>query len=921
MKSFYILIALLTVYSASLKGQKHERHIEVHLNHDTFEAMVRQIESQTSYTIYYDAPGLDSLKLTIDMKCPVVSRVLDTALSGTHYRYAIFEQAIFITGDKQIVTSLPSQFSGQRLAQIAHETARFADDPSSRNIVIPTTLENKLYLIGSNTNPGKSSATIAGYIKNAETGEPVSGVAIFINNPRIGALTDIFGFYSLTLPKGRHELNVTAVGLKDTRRQVLLNGNGKLDISVYDQPFSLKEVMISSDKISNIRRTAMGVDKLDIKTIKQVPAVFGEADVLRVVLTLPGVKSVGESSTGFNVRGGSSDQNLILFDEATIFNPSHFFGFFSAINTEVIKDVQLYKSSVPAKYGGRLSSVLELTGREGNKKEFTGTAGVGLLTSRLNIEGPLIKDKTSFILGGRTTYSNWILSLLPHNADYHGAKASFYDVNLHLSHQQNEKNSFYVTGYFSNDKSNLATDTTFQYSNQNFALSWKHTLNNKLYGVLSGGYDQYSYDNYSNYKDDVDYRLKFSIAQTHLKTNFNYYPNARWNISFGAGTIYYKNKPGSLEPYSDLSLVIADILPQEQALESAVFTEHQYDLSGAVRLNAGLRYSLYNYLGPVSVNKYTENLTRNDANIESVDHYKSGKIVKTYCGPEYRLGVRIALSPDLSIKASYNTQRQYIHMLSNTTSLSPTDVWKLSDWNITPQLGRQFSMGLYKNFLSNTIETSVEGYYKKIEDFLDYKSGAVLILNHKIEQDVLPTQGKAYGMEVMIKKLSGKLNGWLSYTYSRTLLKTADSNGINSINGGVYYPANYDKPHDFTLTGNYRFSHRVSFSLNLTYSTGRPITLPVGKYYYAGGQRLLYSERNQYRIPDYFRSDISLNVLGNHKKKQLAHNSWTLGVYNLTGRKNVFSTYFASENKIINGYQLSIFGTAIPFINYNIRIK
>ncbi|KAA8482459.1 TonB-dependent receptor-like protein [Arcticibacter tournemirensis] len=921
MKSFCILITLLTLYAADLKAQEDNRDIVVHLNHDTFQELVRQIESQTSYKVYYDDPGFDSLKTTLNIKYPSLSRVLDTALSGSGCHYAIFEQAVFITKNKQIVTSLPSQFSGKHSSPIAREALQFADEPSAKSIAMPATLENKLYPIGSNTNPGRSTATIAGYIRNAETGEPVSGVAIFINNPKIGTLTDVFGFYSLTLPKGRHELNITAVGLKDTRRQVLLNGNGKLDVSVYDQPFSLKEVVITSDKTSNIRRTAMGVEKLDIKTIKQIPAVFGEADVLRVVLTLPGVKSVGESSTGFNVRGGSTDQNLILFDEATIFNPSHFFGFFSAINPEVIKDVQLYKSSIPAKYGGRLSSVLELTGREGNKKEFTGTAGIGLITSRLNIEGPLIKDKTSFILGGRTTYSNWILNLLPDNADYHGAKASFYDVNLHISHQQNEKNRFYATGYFSNDKSNLATDTTFQYSNQNFALSWKHTLNNKLYGVLSGGYDRYSYDNYSNYKDDVDYRLKFSIGQMHLKTNFNYYPNARWNILFGATTIYYKNKPGSLEPYSDLSLVIADVLPQEQALESAVFADQQYDLTKALTLNAGLRYSFYNYLGPVSVSKYAENLTRNDANIEPVDHYKSGKIVKTYHGPEYRLGVRAAISPDLSIKASYNTQRQYIHMLSNTTSLSPTDVWKLSDWNITPQLGRQFSLGLYRNFLSNTIETSVEGYYKKIEDFLDYKSGAVLILNHKIEQDVLPTQGKAYGMEVMIKKLSGKLNGWLSYTYSRTLLKTADSNGTSSINGGAYYPANYDKPHDFTLIGNYRFSHRVSFSLNLTYSTGRPITLPVGKYYYAGGQRLLYSDRNQYRIPDYFRSDISFNVLGNHKKRQFAHNSWTFGVYNLTGKKNVFSAYFASENKIINGYQLSVFGTAIPFINYNIRIK
>ena len=900
-------------------AQESINKIKVRLENGSLKQLVEQIESQSNYHFYYDDTLSDSLRANASMIDTSVKEILNEVLNETGFHYAVFEQVIFITKDRQILTQLPSQFTGGNKEPAVKDNVQLAADISFKKIPAPAASENKLHTIGRNTGSAKATAVIAGNVRNSETGEPASGVSVFINNPRLGTITNEFGFYSLTLPKGKYELHISAIGLKDTYRQILLQGDGRLDIAVADEPFSLKEVVITTDKASNIRRMQMGIEKLDIKTIKQVPTVFGEADVLRVVLTLPGVKSVGESSTGFNVRGGSVDQNLILFNDATIYNPSHFFGFFSAFNPEVIKDVQLYKSSIPAKYGGRLSSVLELNGRDGNKKEFTGTAGIGLITSRLNLEGPLIKDKTSFLLGGRTTYSNWIMDLLPKNSGYQGAKASFYDINLNISHQQNEKNSFYAAGYFSSDKSNLATDTIFQYSNQNVSLRWKHIFNNKLYGSLSGGYDKYSYNNYSNYKDDVDYRLQFSIAQSNLKANFNYYPSAKWNIDFGVNTIYYKNSPGSLEPYSNKSLVIADILPKEQALESAVFVEQRYDLTEAVTLNAGLRYSFYNYLGPASVNIYADGFNKSDANIISVKNYKSGKFIKTYHGPEYRLGARFVLKQDFSVKAGFNTQRQYIHMLSNTTSMSPTDVWKLSDMNLTPQNGSQVSLGLYKNFKSNTIEASLEGYYKKINNFLDYKSGAVLILNHKIEQDVLPTQGKAYGLEFLVKKLTGKLNGWLSYTYSRTELKTEDADGSNSINGGEYYPANYDKPHDFTLTGNYRFSHRVSFSLNLTYSTGRPITLPVGKYYYAGGQRLLYSDRNQYRIPDYFRSDISFNILGNHKKTQLTHNSWTFGVYNLTGRKNVFSTFFASENKIINGYRLSIFGTAIPFVNYNIR--
>ncbi|WP_207423461.1 TonB-dependent receptor [Desertivirga brevis] len=917
----YFFISLVSIFlpimvCAQNIGQK----FDIHLSNGNLEELVKAIESKTSYHFHYQADLFDSLKVAGDFKEATVKDILDRVFSATDFQYAIYKNEIFLTKNIRIITTLPFQMSTEEETKVIDNKALVADLTSSEPSV-STSVSYKVYPVGRNINPAKRTATVAGYIKNSKTGEPIPGVHVFINKPRVGSITDGFGFYTITLPKGRHELNIQAVGVEDTRRQILVQGDGKLDVSVEEERMALKEVMITSDKTANIRRTPMGIEKLDISTIKQVPTVFGEADILRVVLTLPGVKSVGESSIGFNVRGGSVDQNLILFNDATVFNPSHFFGFFSAFNPEVVKDVQLYKSSIPAKYGGRLASVLELSTREGNKKEFTGTAGIGLITSRLNFEGPLIKDKSSFMLGGRTTYSNWIMDILPKKAGYHGAKAGFYDLNLNINHQQNERNSFYFTAYLSSDKSNLATDTTFRYNNQNFSLRWKHTFNNKLYGVISGGTDNYGYENYSNHREESDYKLKFSIEQKHLKTTFSYYPKSKLNLEFGAGTIYYKSQPGSLKPYSERSLVLPDILAQEQALESAVFAEPKYDLSNDITLNAGFRYSFYSRLGPGNANFYAPGLALADVNMVSEKQYPKGKSMKTYQGPEFRLGLRFALTPTFSIKAGYNTQRQYVHMLSNTTSMSPTDVWKLSDINIKPQRGNQVSLGIYRNFKSNTIETSIEGYYKNITDFLDYKSGAVLILNHKIEQDVLPTQGKAYGVEFLVKKLTGKLNGWIGYTYSRTFLKTEDVTGANSINDGKYYPSNYDKPHDFTLIGNYRFSHRVSFSLNTTYSTGRPITLPVGKYYYEGGQRLLYSERNQYRIPDYFRSDISINVLGNHKVKQLTHNSWTFGIYNLTGRKNAFATFFASENKVINGYKLSIFGSAIPFVNYNIRFK
>jgi hypothetical protein len=782
---------------------------------------------------------------------------------------------------------------------------------------ITSTQENKVLEIGGTG--GSGSVSLAGYIRDGATGEPVIGAAIFVENPRIGTYTNQFGYYNLILPRGPHTLNIKALGITDTKRRLVLHSEGKLDIEIKSQVLSLKEVVISAENSANVRNVQMGVEKLSIRAIKQVPVVFGEADVIRVMLTLPGVKSVGEAGNGFNVRGGAVDQNLILFDDLTIYNPSHFFGFFSAFNPDVVKDVELYKSSIPARFGGRLSSVLDVNSRDGNTKKLSGTAGIGLLTSRLNVEGPLIKDKTSFILGGRTTYSNWLLKLLPEDSDYRNSKASFYDVNLRLSHKVNEKNDVYVTGYMSNDESNLNSDTTYAYSNKNLSLKWKHIFGNKLTGVAVGGFSQYQYNTRSQLNPVNAYRLGFNIDQLNLKTDLNYYLSPKHTLDFGLSAIRYKLSPGSFEPLGSESLVLPNIVDQEQAIESAVYFGDRFDLTANLSLDLGVRYSMFNYLGPQDINSYVPGLPRSEASRLGSTSYKQGDIVNTYHGPEARLSARYQFSDDFSVKAGYNTLRQYIHMLTNTAGASPTDIWKLSDPNIKPQHGDQLSLGLYKNLKANTIETSIEVYYKRLKDYLDYENGAKLTMNHNIETDVINTRGKAYGAEFLIKKLTGKLNGWLGYTWSRTLLRMDDPTAAQLINNGDYYPSNFDKPHDVTLVGNYRFSHRVSMSLNTTYSTGRPITVPVGKYFYAGSLRALYSGRNQLRIPDYFRTDVSFNFEGNHKIHQLTHSSWTFGVYNLTGRDNPFSTFFTSQKGVIKGYRLTVFGSAIPYVNYNIK--
>ncbi len=921
-----LILFICLLVSPGLYAQQEPRVLSVDVKDATIRQLITDIESKADFRFFYDSKQLDSVRITVKVISEPLSFILKKAFENTAVKFTIDpDRNVFLTRDKEIYAALPyGLFNSER------DTNRIINqkEPSTLSQLynqdelgsVTSTQENKLVEIGIKSSQLQNgSVSLAGYIRDAANGAPIIRAAVFTDAPRIGTYTDQFGYYSLILPRGAHNLNIKALGIIDTKRRILLYSEGKLDIEIKTQVLSLREVVISAENSANVRNVQMGVEKLSIATIKQVPVVFGEADIVRVMLTLPGVKTVGEASNGFNVRGGAVDQNLILFDDLTIYNPSHFFGFFSAFNPDVVKDVELYKSSIPARYGGRLSSVLDVNSKDGNTKKIAGTAGIGLLTSRLNVEGPLIRDKTSFIVGGRTTYSNWLLRLLPEDSNYKDSKASFYDANIRLSHKINDKNNLYLTGYLSNDDSNLNSDTSYAYSNKNLSLKWKHVFSNKFTGVLVAGFSRYDYSTRSNINPVNAYKLGFDINQANVKADFNYYLSPKHTLDFGISSIQYKLNPGSFTPFSGESLVVRDIIDPEQAYESGIYFGDRFDLNSNLSFDLGLRYSMFNYMGPQSVNQYAPGLPKSEPNLLGAAAYQKGDIVKTYHGPELRFSARYQFTEDLSVKTGYNTLRQYIHVLSNTAAMAPTDIWKLSDPNIQPQYGDQVSLGLYKNFKSNTIETSVEGYYKRLKDYLDYRNGAVLVMNHDIERDVINTRGKAYGVELLIKKLTGKLNGWLGYTYSRTLLKMDDPVAAQLINNGEYYPSNFDKPHDLTLVSNYRFSHRVSMSLNTTYSTGRPITVPVGKYFYAGSLRARYSGRNQLRIPDYFRTDISMNIEGNHKIHQLTHSSWTAGIYNITGRDNPYSTYFTSEKGVIKGYRLSVFGNAIPYLNYNIR--
>ncbi|WP_223648441.1 TonB-dependent receptor [Hymenobacter psoromatis] len=913
----YRLGFLLILLSGALRGygQQAGPPISGQFERVRFAEFARRVEAATPYRFFYDAADVDSLTISLNATGQPLAEVLGQALAGSKLQFAVdAARHVFISTAPAIQTALPPGYFTAPAPDVA---AGRPEEPAAGAGAPSRPAATRLYEVGrGQAAPAGGRATLTGRVRDARTGEPVVGAAVFVEGPVIGTATDQFGAYALTLPVGRYTVNVRGIGLRNARRQVQLFASGPLDVEVEQDITPLKEVVVIGGQDQNVSSTRMGVEKLDIKQIKQLPSVFGEADVLRAVLLLPGVKSIGEGSTGFSVRGGNTDQNLVLFNDATIYNPAHLFGFFSAFNPDAVKSVELYKSAIPAKYGGRLASVLDVETREGNRKKLASSAGIGPLTSRLTLEGPLVKDKGSFLVGGRTSYSDWLLHLAP-DASLKKSAASFYDLNAHLSYDLDARNSLYATGYVSRDHFRLASDTTFEYRNTAASVKWQHGFSSQLAGVLTGTYSRYALSNSSDQNPVSASRFAYALNQTGLRADLTYYRDARHTVTFGGSSTLYRIAPGERVPLGDNSLTKTDVLGREQGLESALYAADHWDATPRLALDLGLRYSLYNALGPGLVNSYLPNVSRSESTITGVTNYGSNQIIQTYQGPEYRLAARYALTPSSSLKASAGRTRQYIHQLSNTAAMSPTDTWKLSGRYLRPQVGDQFALGYYRNFRQNTIEASVEGYFKTTRDFVDYKSGAVLILNHHIETDVLNARGRAYGVEFLLRKSTGRLNGWLSYTYARTLVQV--NTATDQVNGGRYYPGNYDKPHEATLVGNYRFSRRFSTSMNVNYSTGRPITLPLAKYYVNNTLRLLYSDRNAYRVPDYFRVDMSLNIEGNHKIHKPFHSSWTVGVYNLTGRQNPYSVYYKSQNGTINGYQLSIFGSPIPTVTYNVR--
>lgn len=762
--------------------------------------------------------------------------------------------------------------------------------------------------------------TIRGHVKSIESGEQKAGASIQVNELGIETVTNAYGFYSITVIGGNYTIAASYVGCQTLAKNIELKNDTTLDFELTEASGQLKEVIVKANRSGdNVKKIAMSVNVLDIRAIQKMPAFLGEPDIIKSIQLLPGVSTVGEGASGFNVRGGGIDQNLVLLDEAPVYNSSHLFGFFSVFNPDAVKDIKLLKAGIPAQYGGRLSSILDVRMKEGNEKKFVTTGGVGLLFSRLSVEGPVIKNKASFIVAARRSYID-VLSKPFLKNDLKKSQAYFYDLTAKVNYKINENNRIFLSGYFGRDVfSSAAVNFGFDWGNATATLRWNHIFNKKLFFNLTNFYSNYDYTLLTGKQGIDGFKWKSSIVNRSIKPEFVYYPNPNNTIKFGAQSIYYDFVPGK----ASISFVgtTRDIqLPDKYALESAVYAENEQRIGTALSLQYGLRYSTYQYLGAGTIYQYTDGVAGERKLLSGTKTYKSRDKIQEYNNLEPRLAVKYELNENSSIKASYNRMAQYIHLISNTTASVPLDVWAPSTNNIKPQLADQFAAGYFKNFGKGdkTLETSVEVYYKKFKNQIDYIDGANLILNEFLEADLLNGKGRAYGVELQAKKNYGNLTGWVSYTIAKT------ERQVTGINKGLWYPSRFDKLHNLSVTAAYKATERWELSSNFIFNSGTPGTFPTNRVEIQGWIIPHNSEerRNNYRIPAYHRLDVSATLRKKQKAGRRFESYWVFSLYNVYGRKNPFSVFFQPNKDLpqnTEAIKYSIVGSIIPGISYNFK--
>ena len=906
-----------------LKGQEPDVSFNGEFSASTFLQFVQEVEQTTHARFFFREEWVRGIRISVSGKDLSLQKILSDALHPAGIYFHMDEQyRIYLHPDHPYTKAIPDYSGATAIRGAGEEAAQNGKLSRTEQRYIEGRKAGFLetLVVGEgNGSADPSGSVVYGKMTDRETGEPLIGATIYIRELKKGAATDVNGRFSIVLKPGKYTADFNCMGMEAEQCYLDVRSGGSLNIAMEKGLIPISEVVVEASRFHHVKGMQMGFERLNYKTVKEIPVVFGEKDLLKVAKMLPGVQQVGEGSSGINVRGSGADQNMIYVNGVPLYNSSHLFGFFSSLNPDIIKDFSLYKSNLPANYGGRLASFFDISTRQGNMKEFTSRGGISPVTGHVAVEGPVIREKAAFVLSARSTYSDWILRRLE-DPRLRQSEALFYDLAGSITYEPDEKSRIKAFGYYSKDQFSLSNTNDYLYSNSGASVIFDHRFNSRLSGDLSVVFGEYAFQTIDRTVQSYAFRHQYRIGHYEVKSDFTWLSLGAHRLTFGGNVNYYRLNRGLVEPFDEMSLRFPVDLGRENGVETGIYIADEISLTPRLTLYGGIRYSAFLALGPAQVLEYREGVPRMGSSITDTLQFGAGQVIDSYSGPEPRVSLTYLLGNDNSLKFSYNRVRQFLFMLSNTIAISPTDQWKLCDAHLAPPVADQVSGGYYHEFRNKGVSTSLEVYHKWVSNVVEYRDGASFINSPYVETETLQGEQRAYGMEAMVRKNTGKFNGWISYSYSRSLMHIQGEGPGESINHGKVYPSNYDRPHNLNLVSNYRINRRLSLSMNMTYTTGRPVTYPVSVYYMNGVQHVQYSERNKYRIPDYFRVDLSVNLEGNLKREKLAHSYWMLNIYNLTGRKNAYSVYYQNEGGNLKGYKFSIFGRPVITLSWNFKL-
>ena len=893
--------------------------VNCHFQDVPFAEFAGSLEKMADVHIFYQPEWVKELRVTMHADSVSVTEALRLALKENALQVSVWHNNLVLLPGEKLLHALPEYVQKISTPGLDDGKGKSLTESEERYLTGRKADVMKTIKIGK-AGAGKpgAKATVLGRIFDQETGEAVIGVTVYIDETKNGAVSDLNGYVSLVLKPGKYNAVFKYLGFEKQKYLLEVLSDGEFSITMKKPVIQMKEIVVYGDKQTNIKLKDPGLDKLSIKSIKEMPMLMGERDILKVSQTMPGIVSVGEGSAGLNVRGGSSDQNAFYINKIPIYNTSHLFGFFPAFNADIVKDFSIYKGHIPAKYGGRLSSVFSIVTRQGNRRKFSIRGGLSPVAGNIVVEGPLKKDTSSFIVSARSTYSDWILKKIE-DPDIRRSSANFNDFSASATHDL-KKSQLSVFMYHSSDHFRLADINDYTYSNNGLSLNMNHNFSASLRGEFSLVGSGYAFRTIDNNDSSSAYTQSYAINHYEARADFSKVTSYRNTLEYGLSCILYSLDRGTVEPHGINSMRSPIKLGKEQGLESSLYLSDTYDVFSWINVSAGMRMAVFAPTGPKTVYTYAPGNPLDVRYINDTLNFASGRILKWYTEPDVRAAVNIVSDQDGTIKLAFNQMHQNLFMLSNTLTIAPNTQWKLADYHIKPSRSQQYSLGVFRNLPKGGWETSVEFFYKTTQQYPEFKDGADFLNNPQVETSVLQGTQKAYGVEVFLKRSRRKIDGWLSYTYSRSLILVNGSNSWDKINEGDEYPANYDIPHVFNAVINLHMNRRFTLSTVLTYQQGKPVTYPTSIYYINGNPYVDYSKRNAYRIPDYFRSDLSLTIEGSLRRKKLIHSSFVMSLYNVTGRENPYSVYFTSEYGRIRSYQYSVIGVPIFTVTWLFKL-